>query len=65
MALLDFVWVKWRKLARMSPMRDKDLYAQILGIQSPWKVGEVALNLSEGEVIVHVRHDPLVPLACP
>ncbi len=49
----------------MSSMRDKDLYAQILGIQSPWKVREVALNLSEGEVIIHVQHDPLVPLVCP
>lgn len=46
-------------------MRDKDLYAQILGIQSPWKVREVALNLGGGEVVIHVHHDPEVPLACP
>lgn len=46
-------------------MRDKDLYAQILGLQSPWQVREVALHLDAGEVIVHVEHDPEVPLACP
>ena len=49
----------------LSPMRDKDLYAQILGIQAPWLVREVALNLDEGEVVVHVHHDPQVPLSCP
>ena len=46
-------------------MRDKDLYAQILGLQPPWMVREVALNLDGGEVVVHVQHDPQVPLACP
>ncbi len=49
----------------LSSMRDKDLYAQILGIQAPWLVREVALNLDEGEVVVHVHHDPQVPLTCP
>jgi len=33
-------------------MRDKDLYAQIFGIQSPWKIREVALNLGGGEVVI-------------
>ena len=46
-------------------MRDKDLYAQILGLQHPWLVREVALNLTEGEVVVHVQHDPQVSLTCP
>ncbi|MEJ1398948.1 MAG: ISL3 family transposase, partial [Candidatus Sedimenticola sp. (ex Thyasira tokunagai)] len=36
-------------------MRDKDLYAQILGIKSPWHVTSVELALSEGEVTVHVE----------
>lgn len=31
-------------------MRDKDLYSQILGIQSPWEVTEVDLLVSSGEV---------------
>jgi hypothetical protein len=38
-------------------MRDKDLYAQILGIKSPWQVSSVELALSEGEVTVHVEHE--------
>ena len=46
-------------------MRDKDLYAQILGLGSPWQVQEVALHLDRGEVIVHVQHDPGIPLVCP
>ncbi|MEE9357951.1 hypothetical protein [Candidatus Vondammii sp. HM_W22] len=38
-------------------MRDKDLYAQILGIKSPWQVSSVELTLSEGEVTVYVEQD--------
>lgn len=46
-------------------MRDKDLYAQILGIQKPWVVREVDLDLKGGEVRVYVNHDPQVSLRCP
>lgn len=46
-------------------MRDKDLYAQILGITYPWFVGEVELQLQEGEVIVHLELDPDYTLTCP
>ena len=46
-------------------MRDKELYAQILGLQNPWSVREVALNLEKGEVVIHVHHNPLTPLLCP
>jgi transposase len=45
-------------------MRDKDLYAQILGIRYPWFVGEVELHLEEGEVIVHLELDPDYTLTC-
>ena len=38
-------------------MRDKDLYAQILGIESPWKVSGVELTLAGGEVVVHVEQE--------
>jgi len=38
-------------------MRDKDLYAQILGIKSPWCVSNVELALSKGEVTVHVEQE--------
>jgi len=30
-------------------MKDKDLYAQILGIESPWKASDIELDLSAGE----------------
>ena len=35
-------------------MNDKTLYAQILGITTPWEVSEVALNLSDSEVKVRI-----------
>lgn len=46
-------------------MRDKDLYAQILGIQHPWVGRDVALHLEDNEVIIHVGHDAQSPLSCP
>lgn len=36
-------------------MRDKDLYARILGVEAPWTVSSVQLNLDAGEVVVHVE----------
>lgn len=46
-------------------MRDRELYAQLLGIQTPWEVDDVALHLEEGEVHVMVSHDARRELACP
>lgn len=46
-------------------MRDKDLYAQILGIKSPWQVSSVELALSDGEVTVHVEREAGATLCCP
>lgn len=46
-------------------MRDKDLYAQILGIKSPWQVSSVELTMSEGEVMVHVEQEKGAKLCCP
>ena len=46
-------------------MRDKDLYAQILGIKSPWQVSGVELALSEGEVTIHVEQEEGVQHCCP
>ncbi|MBK6307953.1 MAG: ISL3 family transposase [Gemmatimonadetes bacterium] len=37
-------------------MRDRELYARLLGIAAPWHVHDVALRLEEGEV--HVRLAP-------
>jgi transposase len=46
-------------------MRDKDLYAQILGVKSPWQVTDVELELSAGEVRVFVEPEPGAKLVCP
>lgn len=37
-------------------MRDRDLYAQILGIASPWHVSDVQLDVPAGKVEVIVEH---------
>ena len=46
-------------------MRDRELYAQILGIQSPWKVKDVELELDGGEVRVEVTYASGTALRCP
>jgi len=46
-------------------MRDKDLYAQILGIKSPWQVSSVELDVPKGEVTVQVEQEAGVRLCCP
>lgn len=46
-------------------MRDKELYAKILGITYPWTVRDVELRLQEGEVIVHLELAPDYVLICP
>jgi len=38
-------------------MNDKTLYAQILGITTPWEVSEVELNLSDSEVKVRIIYN--------
>jgi transposase len=46
-------------------MRDKDLYAQILGIKAPWQVADVKLALAEDTVHVCVEQAPGAPQVCP
>lgn len=46
-------------------MQDRDLYAQILGVREPWRVESVDLKLAEGEVHVHLTHDPGLEWLCP
>jgi transposase len=46
-------------------MKDRDLYAQILGIQAPWQVAEVTLDLGEGEVVVRLKEQAARTLKCP
>lgn len=45
-------------------MRDTQLYARILGINRPWKVRDVDLDLPHDEVRVRVAHGE-GPLHCP
>lgn len=46
-------------------MRDTDLYTQILGVRSPWRVTDVELCQTAGEVSVFVEQEPGVALSCP
>lgn len=46
-------------------MNDKDLYAQILGVESPWQVEDVELSLTSGEVKVYVGREDCSQLCCP
>lgn len=46
-------------------MRDIDLYAQILGLRSPWKVADVELLRDAEEIRVHVVPEPGVTWTCP
>jgi transposase len=38
-------------------VQDRELYSQILGVQEPWRVDRVDLNLEQGEVHVHLAHN--------
>lgn len=46
-------------------MRDIELYRHLLGIQSPWMVGDVQLSVEQGRVDVWVEHPEGLSFACP
>lgn len=46
-------------------MQDRELYQQILGIMSPWRVRDVELDMKEGEVVVLLEHDADAKFSCP
>jgi len=46
-------------------MKDTQLYAQILGITSPWSVGEIDLDLKECQIKVRIDIDQSSSLLCP
>jgi transposase len=46
-------------------MHDKELYATILGVTSPWVVREVEVRVGAEEVEVFIEHDGTVDLCCP
>ena len=45
-------------------MRDRELYAKLLGIEGPWKVRDVDVRLEDGEVEVFIEHTNS-KLTCP
>jgi transposase len=46
-------------------MKDTNLYERLLGIERPWRVRDVDLQLSQGEVRVSVELVPSTSLSCP
>jgi transposase len=46
-------------------MEDRELYRHILGIETPWQVERVELNLAGGEVHVYLEHAPNLDWPCP
>ncbi|MEW6746764.1 MAG: helix-turn-helix domain-containing protein [Planctomycetota bacterium] len=45
-------------------MRDTELYTKLLGIQPPWQVMEVRLNLADERVDVWVEEEPKTRFPC-
>ena len=46
-------------------MEDHELYRRILGIETPWQVDSVDLNLEAGEVHVYLAHPDRAEWPCP
>lgn len=46
-------------------MQDSELYAQILGIRTPWRVDRVELQMEKNEVHVFLGHAPDLLWPCP
>ena len=46
-------------------MQDIELYQQILGLESPWSVSSVDLNIELGEIVVKVSHPEGTKFCCP
>jgi len=42
-------------------MEDKELYQHILGLETPWSVAEVKLDLDQQQIDIHVSHPVLRP----
>ena len=46
-------------------MQDKELYQHLLGLESPWSVSEVTLNMEEQQIDVCVEHPSGTKFCCP
>ena len=55
---------KWFSVS-WTPVHDKDLYQQILGLRKPWVVESVELKREKQEVIVDVGLEGPIVLGCP
>ena len=45
-------------------MRDVDFYTQVLGLESPWRVSQVDLNISACTVLIYIDYDRAVTVWC-
>lgn len=46
-------------------MRDIDFYERILGLEEPWRVDQVELNVGDKRVDIHLAHQAGVTWGCP
>ena len=46
-------------------MEDKELYQHILGLNTPWSVGEVKLDMELQQIDIHVEHPAGTKFCCP
>lgn len=46
-------------------MQDTELYQHILGLESPWRVVHVEVNVEAGEIVVQARHPERTKFRCP
>ena len=49
----------------MAAMRDRDLYAKLLGIESPWFVRDVVTQLEAGKIEVFIGFEDDGTATCP
>jgi len=59
------LWTSTTTRAWSAPMRDRDLYAKLLGIQEPWWVRDVDPRLEAGEVEIFISYDERTDVVCP
>ena len=57
--------LKVSSILQESAVRDRDLYAKILGLPEPWIVVDVALDVPESSVVVRLGRRADAPLECP
>ena len=46
-------------------MEDTELYRRLLGVEKPWFIDRVELNIAESRVDVWLKHDRGLKWACP